>query len=145
MEAILHMILMGSEIVDKLVDFITANNYMDGNITNNHKESVYTILMGIFCLGLPMTVFRIFCHLHKMKLSERGDNSKDKVHHAINMLTSWAKMLSKLFPKQQLRCFTLATVHQRVPRKPRFKPSTPSLSFPLSCLYFTFFPISMLT
>ena len=105
MEAILHMILMGSEIVEKLVDFITANNYMDGNITNNPKESVYTTLMGIFCLGLPMTVFRIFCHLHKMKLSERGDNSKDKVHHAINMLTSWAKMLFEAFPQATIAMF----------------------------------------
>ena len=86
MEATLYMILMGSEIVDKLVDYLTANDYMDGNITKNPKESVSNILMGIFCLGLLMTVFRIFCHIHKIKLSERGDNSKDKVHHAINML-----------------------------------------------------------
>ena len=105
MEATFHMILMGSEIVEKLVDYFTANNYMDGNITNNPKESVYTALMGIFCLGLPMTVFRIFCHIHKIKLSERGDNSKDKVHHAINVLTSWAKMLFEAFPQATIALF----------------------------------------
>ena len=106
MEATLYMILMGSEIVDKLVDYLTANDYMDGNITNNPKESVSNILMGIFCLGLLMTVFRIFCHIHKIKLSERGDNSKDKVHHAINVLTSWAKMLFEDFPQATIAmCF----------------------------------------
>ena len=105
MEATFHMILMGSEIVEKLVDYFTANDYMDGNITNNPKESVYTTLMGIFWLGLPMTVFRILCHLHKLKLSDRGDNSKDKVHHAINVLTSWAKTLFEDFPQATIAMF----------------------------------------
>ena len=35
-----HMILVAYEIADRLVDFFTASNYMDGNITNNPKESV---------------------------------------------------------------------------------------------------------
>ena len=105
MAAILHMILMGSEIVEKLVDYSTANDYMDGNINNNPKESVYTALMRIFSLGLPMTVFRILCHLHKLKLSDRGDSSKDKLHHAINVLTSWAKTLFEDFPQATIAMF----------------------------------------
>lgn len=100
-----HIILVAYEIADKLVDYSTVNEYTDGNITNNPKVSVSNTLAVIFNLGLPMTVFRIFCHLHKMKLSERGDNSKDKVHHAINMLTSWAKMLFEAFPQATIAMF----------------------------------------
>ena len=100
-----HMILMAYEIADRLVDLFTANNYKDGNITNNPKESVYIALMVIFCLSLPVTALRVFLYLFRRHLYRSGDDSNDKVHHAINMLMSWAKMLFEAFPQATIALF----------------------------------------
>ena len=100
-----HMILVAYEIADKLVDLFTANNYKDGNITNNPKESVYIALMVIFSLALPVTVLRVVLYLHRMHLYRSGDDSNDKMHHAINMLMSWAKMLFEAFPQATIALF----------------------------------------
>ena len=100
-----HMILVAYEIADKLVDLFTANNYKDGNITNNPKESVYIALMVIFSLALPVTVLRVVLYLHRMHLYRSGDDSNDKMHHAINMLMSWTKMLFEAFPQATIALF----------------------------------------
>ena len=100
-----HMILVAYEIADKLVDLFTANNYKDGNITSNPKESVYIALMVIFSLALPVTVLRVVLYLHRMHLYRSGDDSNDKMHHAINMLMSWAKMLFEAFPQATIALF----------------------------------------
>ena len=100
-----HMILVAYEIADKLVDVFTANNYKDGIIANNPKESVYIALMVIFCLSLPVTALRVFLYLFRRHLYRSGDDSNDKVHHAINMLMSWAKMLFEAFPQATIAMF----------------------------------------
>ena len=100
-----HMILVAYEIVDKLVDVFTTNNYKEGIIANNPKESVYIALMVIFCLSLPVTALRVFLYLFRRHLYRSGDDSNDKVHHAINMLMSWAKMLFEAFPQATIALF----------------------------------------
>ena len=100
-----HMILMAYEIADRLVDLFIANNYHDGNITNNPKESVHKALMVIFSFALPVTVLRVFLYLHRMNLYRCGDDCNDKKHHAINMWMSWAKMLFEAFPQATIALF----------------------------------------
>ena len=100
-----YMILVAYEIADKLVDVFTANNYKDGIIANNPKESVYIALMVIFYLSLPVTALRVFLYLFRKHLYRSGDDSNDKIHHAINMLMSWAKMLFEAFPQATIALF----------------------------------------
>ncbi|XP_022795722.1 uncharacterized protein LOC111334292 [Stylophora pistillata] len=100
-----HMILVAYEIADRLVDFFTTSNYKDGNIINNPKGSVYVAFMVVFSLGMPMTVLRVVLYLHRMHLYRSGDERKDKIHHAINMLMSLAKTLIEALPQATIAKF----------------------------------------
>lgn len=102
---LVHGCLILYEIADKLVDLFVANNYQDGNISNDPQDSVHKALMAFFVIGLHVTIPRVMLYLWRIHLYRTGDDSKDKTHTAINLWMSLAKVWLEAFPQSTIAKF----------------------------------------
>ena len=97
--------LIAYEVADKLVDLIVANNYEDGNISNDPQGSVHTALMVFLVIGLHVTIVRVALYLWRIHLYRTRDDSKDETHAAFNLWMSLAKVWLEAFPQSTIAKF----------------------------------------
>lgn len=102
---LVHGCLILYEIADKLVDLFVANNYEDGNISNDPQGSVHTALMVFFVIGLTVTIGRVGLYLWIIQLYRTDDGGDGETHAAINLWMSLAKVWLEAFPQSAIAKF----------------------------------------
>ena len=102
---LVHGALILYEIADKLVDLFVANNYDDGNISDDPRGSVHTALTVFFYIGLHITIARVGLYLWRIQLYRIEDGGAAETHLAINLWMSLAKTWLEAFPQATIAKF----------------------------------------
>ena len=102
---LIHGSLIFYEIADRLVDLFVANNYDDGNISDDPRGSVQTALMVFFAIGLIITVANVVLYLGRIKLYSTGVSEEGETHLTINLWMSLAKVWLEAFPQATIAKF----------------------------------------
>lgn len=104
------------EIADKGVDVRIADEYKDGSLSSNPKESVYKALNIFTAFGILLTVSRITVYVWRIELYRTGNTSQDKLHDRLNLWMSVAKALFEAFPQSTIAqfCFSNCVTENNV-------------------------------
>lgn len=102
---LIHGSLIFYEIADRLVDLFVANNYDDGNISDDPRGSVHTALMVFFVIGLHITIGNVVFYLGRIQLYFTGGSEEGETRLTINLWTSLAKVWLEAFPQATIAKF----------------------------------------